>query len=196
MLKTIESEISKQAAPPALQAEFAQHDFEKLRNFCRLTYITSIAIWLLFNLIISFKGGQGFTALSLLFIGVMAALTTILGFIRNYRHFDVLNVMFVAVITLGLRLVTFGLPAETQPIWLALACASVLYNASILPLSRWAFLGVAAITCLTLNPFLMTQASVMDLRGLLILCFCAFLCSVTIYSFFKLRRVTKIVVKK
>ena len=189
MLKTIESEISKQAAPPALQAEFAQHDFEKLRNFCRLTYITSIAIWLLFNLIISFKGGQGFTALSLLFIGVMAALTTILGFIRNYRHFDVLNVMFVAVITLGLRLVTFGLPAETQPIWLALACASVLYNASILPLSRWAFLGVAAITCLTLNPFLMTQASVMDLRGLLILCFCAFLCSVTIYSFFKLRRV-------
>ena len=44
MLKTIEKEISKQAAPPALQAEFAQHDFEKLRNFCRLTYISSIAI--------------------------------------------------------------------------------------------------------------------------------------------------------
>lgn len=44
MLKTIESEISKQSAPPALQAEFAQHDFEKLRKFCRLTYITSIAI--------------------------------------------------------------------------------------------------------------------------------------------------------
>ena len=189
MLKTIESEISKQSAPPALQAEFAQHDFEKLRKFCRLTYITSIAIWLLFNLIVSFKGGQGFTGLSLLFISVMAVLTIILGFIPSYRHFDVLNLMFVAVITLGLRLVTFGLPAETQPIWLALASSSILYSASVLPLSRWAFLGVAAITCLLLNPFLMTQASIMDLRGLLILCYFTFLCSLTIYSFFKLRRI-------
>ena len=189
MLKTIESEISKQAAPPALQAEFAQHDFEKLRNFCRLTYITSIGIWLLFNLIVSFKGDQGFTALSLLFINVMVVLTIVLGFVRNYRHFDVLNLIFVAFITLGLRLVIFGLPAETQPIWLALASSSILYSASVLPLSRWAFLGVAAITCLLLNPFLMTQASIMDLRGLLILCYFTFLCSLTIYSFFKLRRV-------
>ena len=189
MLKTIESAISKQAAPPALQAEFAQHDFEKLRNFCRLTYITSIAIWLLFNLIISTKGGQGFTGLSLLFISVMVGLTVILGFIHNYRHFDVLNLIFVLVITLGLRLIIFGLPAETQPIWLALASSSILYSASVLPLSRWAFLSVAAINCVMLNPFLMTQASIMDLRGLLILCYFAFLCSLTIYSFFKLRRV-------
>ena len=189
MLKTIESAISKQAAPPALQAEFAQHDFEKLRNFCRLTYITSIAIWLLFNLIVSTKGGQGFTGLSLLFISVMVGLTVILGFIHNYRHFDVLNLIFVLVITLGLRLIIFGLPAETQPIWLALASSSILYSASVLPLSRWAFLSVAAINCVMLNPFLMTQASIMDLRGLLILCYFAFLCSLTIYSFFKLRRV-------
>lgn len=67
MLKTLENEISKHAAPPALQAEFAQHDFEKLRTFCRLTYISSIVIWLLFDLIVSFKGLQGFTALSMLF---------------------------------------------------------------------------------------------------------------------------------
>ena len=33
MLRTIENEVSRQAAPPALQAEFAQHDFEKLRTF-------------------------------------------------------------------------------------------------------------------------------------------------------------------
>ena len=189
MLKTIESAISKQAAPPALQAEFAQHDFEKLRNFCRLTYITSIAIWLLFNLIVSTKGGQGFTGLSLLFLSVMVGLTVILGFIHNYRHFDVLNQIFVLFITLGLRLIIFGLPADTQPIWLALASSSILYSASVLPLSRWAFLSVAAINCVMLNPFLMTQASIMDLRGLLILCYFAFLCSLTIYSFFKLRRV-------
>ena len=189
MLKTIESAISKQAAPPALQAEFAQHDFEKLRNFCRLTYITSIAIWLLFNLIVSTKGGQGFTGLSLLFLSVMVGLTVILGFIHNYRHFDVLNLIFVLFITLGLRLIIFGLPADTQPIWLALASSSILYSASVLPLSRWAFLSVAAINCVMLNPFLMTQASIMDLRGLLILCYFAFLCSLTIYSFFKLRRV-------
>ena len=189
MLKTIEKEISKQAAPPALQAEFAQYDFEKLRNFCRLTYIASIAIWLLFNLIVSIKGGQGLTVLSLLFISIMVVLTIILGFIHSYRHFDVLNLMFVVVITLGLRLIIFGLPADTQPIWLALASSSILYSASILPLSRWAFLSVAAIDCVVLNPFLMTQASIMDLRGLLILCYFAFLCSLTIYSFFKLRRV-------
>ena len=189
MLKTIENEISKQAAPPALQTEFAQHDFEKLRNFCSLTYITSIAIWLLFNLIVSTKGGQGFTGLSLVFISVMVGLTIILGFVGNYRHFDVLNTIFVAIITLGLRLIIFGLPPETQPIWLALATSSILYSASVLPLSRWAFVAVAAISCVMLNPFLMTDVSVMDLRGLLILCYFTFLCSLTTYSFFKLRRV-------
>ena len=189
MLKTIESEISKQAAPPALQAEFAQYDFDNLRNFCRLTYTASIAIWLLFNLIVSIKGGQGLTVLSLLFISTMVVLTIMLGFIHKYRHFDVLNLVFVLVITLGLRLIIFGLPADTQPIWLALASSSILYSASILPLSRWAFLSVAVIDCIVLNPFLMTQASIMDLRGLLILCYFAFLCSLTTYSFFKLRRV-------
>ena len=189
MLKTIESEISKQAAPPALQAEFAQYDFDNLRNFCRLTYTASIAIWLLFNLIVSIKGGQGLTVLSLLFISTMVVLTIMLGFIHKYRHFDVLNLVFVLVIALGLRLIIFGLPADTQPIWLALASSSILYSASILPLSRWAFLSVAVIDCIVLNPFLMTQASIMDLRGLLILCYFAFLCSLTTYSFFKLRRV-------
>ena len=189
MLKTIENKISKQAAPPALQAEFAQHDFEKLRNFCSLTYITSIAIWLLFNLIVSFKGGQGFTVLSLLFIGVLAGLTTILGFVRDYRHFDVLNLMFVVVITLGFRLIISGLPITLQPVWLALATSTILYSASVLPLSRWAYLAVIAVSCVMLNPFLLTHVSPMELRGLLILCYYIFLCSLTAYNFFKLRRV-------
>lgn len=189
MLKTIENEISKQAAPPALQAEFAQHDFEKLRNFCRLTYITSIAIWLLFNLIVSFKGGQGFTGLSLVFIGVMVGLTTVLGFVRDYRHFDLLNLIFVVVITLGFRLIITGLPITLQPTWLALATSTLLYSASVLPLSRWAFVAVSAVSCVMLNPFLLTHVSPMELRGLLILCYYIFLCSLTAYNFFKLRRV-------
>ena len=189
MFNIIESEISKQAAPPALQAEFAQHDFEKLHTFCRLTYISSIMIWLLFDLIVSFKGGQGFTWLSMLFLGAMLVITLILGFIRQARHFNILNVAFVAVVSLGIRLVIFGLPPDAQPIWLVLATSSILYSASVLPLSRWALLTVAAVTSVTLNPFLMTSASVVDLQGSLILCYYVFLCGLTIYSFFKLRRV-------
>ena len=189
MLKTIEKEISNQAAPPALQAEFAQHDFEKLRNFCRLTYIASIFIWLLFDLIVSIKGGQGFTGASMVFLSVMVVLTIILGFVRKSRHFDILNVMFVLVITLGIRLIIFGLPTDAQPIWLILVTSSTLYSASVLPLSRGAFIAVVAITWVTLNPFLMTQESVTDLRGTLLLCYLAFLSSLTIYSFFKLRKI-------
>ena len=189
MLKTIETEISKYAAPPALQAEFAQHDFEKLRNFCRLIYAASIFIWLLFDLIISTQGGQGFTGLSMLFIATMVTVTIVLGFIRNYRHFDVLNVIFVIVITLGIRLIIMGLPQDWQPVWLVLATASILYSASILPLSRWAFLTSAVIAGLMLNPFMLTFVSVFDLRGTMILSYYAFLSSLTIYSFFKLRRI-------
>lgn len=189
MLKTIENEISKHAAPPALQAEFAQHDFEKLRTFCRLTYIASIVIWLLFDLIVSFKGQQGFTALSMLYFGTMVVLTIVLGFIRKARHFDVLNLIYVLVITSGIRLIVFGLPDNAQPIWLILATSSLLYNASVLPLSRWGFLSVVGATWVVLNPFLMTDVEFFDLRGTLILCYFVFLSGLTIYSFFKLRQI-------
>ena len=189
MLKTIEKEISKQAAPHALRAEFAQHDFEKLRNFCRLTFSASIFMWLLFNLIVSIKGRQGFTALSILFLSTLVVLTIILGFIRKSWHFDILNALFVAVIAIGIRLIIFGLPADAQPIWLILACSSILYGASVMPLGQRGFIAVVAITWLTLNPFLMTQVSVTDLRGTLILCYLAFLSSLTIYNFFKLRKI-------
>lgn len=172
-----------------MQAEVAQHDFEKLRTFCRLTYIASIVIWLLFDLIVSFKGQQGFTALSMLYFGTMVVLTIVLGFIRKARHFDVLNLIYVLVITSGIRLIVFGLPDNAQPIWLILATSSLLYNASVLPLSRWGFLSVVGATWVVLNPFLMTDVEFFDLRGTLILCYFVFLSGLTIYSFFKLRQI-------
>ena len=189
MLKTLENEVSKQSAPPTLQAEFAQHDFEKLRNFCRITYVVSILIWLLFDLIVSIKGGQGFTLLSMVFIVAMAIITIVLGFIRKARHFHVLNVLFVLVISVGIRLITFGLPIDAQPIWLALASSSILYSASVLPLSRSAFIAGMLITGVVLNPFIWTNLSVFDLRGSLILSYLCFLCGLTLYCYFTLRRV-------
>lgn len=189
MLKTLEKKISGQEAPPALQAEFDQHDFEKLRNFCSLTYIASIAIWLLFDVIVSTKGGQGFTGLSLLFLSSMVFMAIMLRVIRKARHFDLLNLIFVAVISLGIRQLIEGLPLDSQPVWMVLATASILYCASVLPLSRWAFLGTALIAGIMLNPFLFTDISIMDLRGTMILGYYAFLSSLTLYCFFKLRRI-------
>ncbi|KTB66430.1 hypothetical protein AO066_07630 [Pseudomonas fluorescens] len=61
MFKTIEAEVLKKHPSSALQLEFAQHDFERLKPFCLLIYITSICIWVVFDLIVSFPGGQGFT---------------------------------------------------------------------------------------------------------------------------------------
>jgi len=189
MLRTIENEVSRQAAPPALQAEFAQHDFEKLRTFCSLTYIASTIIWLMFDLIVSTKGGQGFTGLSMLFIATMVGLTLLIGFLRTAQQFNLLNVVFVLVISIGIRLLVEGLPVTEQAVWLTLATSSMLYCASILPLSRWAFISTLAITVVVLNPFVLTEISIMDLRGSMLLCYYSFLACLTTYSFFKLRRV-------
>lgn len=189
MLKNLEMDISRQASPLALQAEFAQHDFEKLRNFCRLTYIASIGIWLLFDLIISFKGGQGFSGFSILFLVIMCALTIALGFVHKPRHFDLLNLLFVLAITVAIRLITFGLELNSQPIWLALASSTVLYSASVLPLSRGGFLATFGVTWVTLNPFLLTGLSLLDLNASLLLSYMIFLSGLTLYCFFTLRRV-------
>jgi len=53
MYKTIEDEVLKKAAPAELKAEFIQHDFERLRTFCQFIYAASIAVWVVFDLIIS-----------------------------------------------------------------------------------------------------------------------------------------------
>lgn len=58
MFKTIEAEVLKKLPSPALQLEFAQHDFERLKPFCLLIYLASISIWLVFNLIVSFRGAK------------------------------------------------------------------------------------------------------------------------------------------
>ncbi|MCU1729717.1 GGDEF domain-containing protein [Pseudomonas sp. 7P_10.2_Bac1] len=189
MLKTIESEVSRQAAPPALQAEFAQHDFERLRTFCSLTYIVSVVIWLMFDVIVSTKGGQGFTGLSLLIVGTLIILTIPISFLRTAQQFNVLNVFFVLVISIGIRLLIEGLPEVAQAVWLTLATSSILYSASILPLSRWGFIATAAVTGVVLSPFLMTEMTIMDLRGSMVACYYVFLASLTTYCFFKLRHV-------
>lgn len=119
----------------------------------------------------------------------MVVLTIVLGFIRKARHFDVLNLIYVLVITTGIRLIVFGLPSDAQPIWLILATSSLLYNAAVLPLSRWGFFSVVGVTWVVLNPFWMTDVEFFDLRGTLILSYYVFLSGLTIYSFFKLRRI-------
>jgi hypothetical protein len=54
MYKTIEDEIRSKAAPAALKAEFIQHEFERQHTFCVLIYVASVAMWVVFDLILSF----------------------------------------------------------------------------------------------------------------------------------------------
>lgn len=99
MFKTIEEHVRKQVAPAALRAEFRQHEFESMRPFCLLVFCISILIWLVFDLIVSFLGGQGFTWLSYLFIAALGSLCVVLHFTRRSHHFDVLNLLFITIIT-------------------------------------------------------------------------------------------------
>lgn len=188
MFKTIEDEVLKKAAPAALQREFAQYHFERQQRFCLLIYIASIVIWLVFDLIVSFLGGQRFTFLSPLFLGALSILAIILGFTHKARHFDRLNVLFVLVMTLGIRMVIHGLPMTLQPAWLVLAASSILYSASVLPLSRGSFYAALLITWLMLNPFYNTDIELFGLRGTMTACYSVFLSALTLYSFMKLRQ--------
>ncbi|MVV52197.1 GGDEF domain-containing protein [Pseudomonas sp. PB120] len=188
MYKTIEDEVLKKTAPAELKAEFIQHEFERLHRFCLLIYVASITVWMMFDLIVSFIGGQSFTWLSFLFLGVLSTVATVLLFTRKARHFHVLNLMFVFTITLGLRLVIDGLPADFQPAWLVLAASSTLYGASVLPLSRWSFYGAQIITWLMLNPFYKAPFALLELRGVMTMAYTVFLCALTVYSFLTLRK--------
>lgn len=122
MFKTIEAHIRQQVAPAALRAEFRQHEFESMRSFCLLVFSISVLIWLVFDLIVSFLGDQGFTWLSFLFIALLGSLIVVLHFTRRSHHFDVLNLLFITVITLGMRLVIEGIPIALRPVWLVLGC--------------------------------------------------------------------------
>ena len=167
MYKTIEEEVLKKAAPTELEAEFLQHEFERLHTFCVLIYIASIVVWIAYDLILSFIGGQPFTWRSLMFFGAFTILVIILLFIRDARHFQKLNLLFVLSIAFGTRLLTEGLANDHQPAWLLLAASTTLFTASVLPLSRWSFFAAQGVTWWFLNPFYNTGIEHFELGGVM-----------------------------
>jgi len=188
MLKTLEEHVRQQVAPAALRAEFRQHEFDVSRRFCQLIFCVSIAVWLVFDVIVSYLGGQGFTWLSGLFIGLMCSLTVVLGFTRKSHHFDVLNLLFISVITLGMRLVIDGIPISLRTVWLVLGTSTVLYSVSVLPVRRWSFFCAMAITWAMLNPFYGTNIDLDDLEATLLISYAVFLSGLVIYSYLRIRQ--------
>lgn len=188
MFKTIEAEVLKKHPSPALQLEFAQHDFERLKPFCLLVYLASISIWLVFNLIVSFRGGQGFTAYSVMFLSALLITVLVLTFNTQARHFQWINLIFVSIIAIGIRLVIEGLPMDLHSGWLILGASTILYSASVLPLCRWSFSATLLITWVVLNPFYLTDTSLLEVKGTTVLFYAAFLSLLTLYSFLKLRQ--------
>ncbi|WP_137806368.1 diguanylate cyclase [Pseudomonas sp. G(2018)] len=188
MYKTIEDEVLKKAPPAELKAEFIQHEFERLHKFCVLIYVASIAVWILYDLILSFIGDQAFTWRSMVFITVFTILLIVLLFTRQARHFHWLNVLFVLTMTLGTRLLIDGLTIEHQAAWLLLAASTTLFSASILPLSSGSFFAAQIITWVLLNPFYDTEIDVLELRGLMAVSYTVFVCALTLYSFLTLSK--------
>ncbi|AXJ05330.1 GGDEF domain-containing protein [Pseudomonas fluorescens] len=187
MYKTIEDEVLKKTAPAELWSEFIQHEFERLHTFCLLIYLASISVWIVFDLIVSFLGGQGFTWRSMVFLTVFSIQAVILQFTRRAAHFDILNILFIVAMTVGVRLLIDGLPASFQPAWLVLGASSMLYSISALPISRWSFYTSQGVIWLVLNPFLGTDIGLFELKGVMTLAYSVFLCGLTIYTFLKLR---------
>ena len=105
MFRTVESQLSRLAVTAELRAEFLQYDFERLRTFCMLVFSISIVLWFVFDLVVSFEGGQGFTIKSIYFLALLGGLTCCVPFIRKAGHFYLLNLAFVTVYCLGARLV-------------------------------------------------------------------------------------------
>ncbi|WP_349975667.1 GGDEF domain-containing protein [Pseudomonas sp. WHRI 8519] len=188
MFKTIEDHVRQQVAPAALRAEFRQHEFDNSRRFCQLIFCVSIAVWLVFNLIVSYLGNQGFTWRSGLFMALLCSLTVVLGFTRRSHHFDVLNLLFITVITLGMRLVIEGLPIALRPVWLVLGTSTVLYSVSVLPVRRWSFFCAMVITWAMLNPFYGTNIDLDELEAAMLLSYAVFLSGLVIYSYLRIRQ--------
>ncbi|MFY0729917.1 diguanylate cyclase domain-containing protein [Pseudomonas sp. NFX15] len=188
MYKTIEDEVLKKAAPAEFRAEFLQHEFERLHTFCILIYIASIVVWIAYDLILSFIGGEPFTWRSLVFFAIFSVLVITLLLIRNARHFQVLNLLFVFAIAFGTRLLIEGLASDHQPAWLLLAASTTLFTASVLPLSRWSFFGAQIITWFFLNPFYNTGIEHFELGGVMAFSYSTFIGGLTLYSFLTLRK--------
>jgi diguanylate cyclase (GGDEF)-like protein len=187
MFETIEAQALKETASNELREEFLQREFERLKPFSLLIYAVSIFMWLLFDLIVSFLGGQGFTWRSMAFLAGFALLTVVLGFTRRASHFDVLTLLLVLGLTVGVRMIVDGLAPASHSLWLVLAAASMLYSVSVLPLRRWAFFAVQVVIWVILNPFLATITEITELRGVLTACYSVFLCALTVYTFLKFR---------
>jgi diguanylate cyclase (GGDEF)-like protein len=187
MFETIEAQALKETASNELREEFLQREFERLKPFSLLIYVVSIFMWLLFDLIVSFLGGQGFTWRSMAFLAGFALLTVVLGFTRRASHFDVLTLLLVLGLTVGVRMIVDGLAPASHSLWLVLAAASMLYSVSVLPLRRWAFFAVQVVIWVILNPFLATTTEITEMRGVLTACYSVFLCALTVYTFLKFR---------
>ncbi len=188
MYKTIEDQVRRHIAPPALRAEFRQHDFERLRGFCILIFCLSIAVWLIFDLLVSFIGDQGLTWRSGLLIVAMGVLTMVLLFVHKAAHFSVLNLLFVSLMALAVRLVVDGIPQNLQPGWLIMAASTILFAITVLPLQRWSWLGSVVITWLLLNPFQTGAIELIGLHALMIISYATFITGLTFYSYIVLRQ--------
>ncbi|QRY82118.1 diguanylate cyclase [Pseudomonas sp. PDNC002] len=182
MFKTIESEVLKQSVPAGIKAEFLQHDFERLHGFSLLVFGVSIAIWLLFDLIVSFQADQGFTWKSVAFLGVFFLITIVTTFVRKAVHFYWLNLAFVLTFSLGARLVIDGVPEAIRQAWLVIAAATVLYSATAMPLNNTAFYSVLVITWIFLNP-LLGDVPEFDARRSMLICYPLFISALSIYIF-------------
>ncbi|WP_241754744.1 GGDEF domain-containing protein [Cupriavidus basilensis] len=187
MFRTVESELLNQPVPAPVQADFAQHEFERLQRFCLMTFAASVGIWLVFDLLVSVKGGQGFTINSILHLALLSALTAAVPFVRRAQQFQILNFAFVLAFCVGARLVLNGMPDDTRPIWSMLVAASVLFCASTLPLSPRAFFGVIALAWVLLFPMMAPQ-DLLELKGILVVCYALYFTGITVYTFITLRR--------
>ena len=188
MYKTIEAQVRQHLPSPVVRAEFRQHDFERLRGFCILIFCLSIAIWVIFDLLVSFVGTQGFTWRSVALLACMGILTVVLLFVRNAGQFSLLNLLFVSLMAFAVRLVVDGTPEDFQAGWLIMAASSILYSISVLPVRRWSFFASALITWLLLNPFQAEGTEPFDLRGLMIISYVAFITGLTLHSYIVLRQ--------
>ncbi|MDE3739919.1 GGDEF domain-containing protein [Metapseudomonas resinovorans] len=185
MFRTVESQLSHQAVTAELKAEFLQYDFEQLRTFCVLVLGVSIALWFLFDLVVSFEGGQGFTFKSIFLLALLCGLVACVPLIRKAQHFYVLNLIYVSVYCLSARLVIDGVPVDLQPLWLTLTASSVVFLASVLPHNNYSYFSVQALTWGLLNPFV-GGIPVLELKGTLILFYVLFLGAITAYTFVRL----------
>ena len=182
MLKAVERQALQHPITPALQREFQQNDYEHQHQFCLLVYAISSGIWFLFDLIVSFQGGQGFTPLSVLFLLLLYGHLAALQVVRQANRFQWLNLSFVFIYVLGLRLIIAGLPVILQPVWLTLTASAMLYCASLMPLRTWSFVGVVALVWALLSP-MTNPAPVGPFRLTLLISYWLFFTGLTCYSY-------------